>query len=752
MGGFAAMAGRSISALACGAARFLYGVYRFVRGLFLLLVVVVICLAAFISIVNLLSGVPKDVAFRALDPDSEACRAPAEGWDALAKYGNDEERVIEAEKDDWTMRLHCSIQTHAVPSYQPIDKSGAPAGAKRPLTYDLAFLEFQENGDPYLLCNEDEYKAAACNGTTYMPGQSGVEQHRGQLQALLNRLQGPKNYVVAFIHGWRNNADIGNGNVADLRIYAAHAARFVADRCGWGDQRFCGMKTTAIFVGWRGARTDENRLRRSLPVVGDYVGTLAAIFTLFDRKPVSEAAAPSAISALRAVAAQIHLQSAFRQEDLAPCDSDLGSAGTSANCQGDMADAVRPQSRMIVFGHSLGGNLLATGLKDQMVKLVESHAPGDFLPPPLGNLVVLLNPASEAAKWTEVQRAVWDRTEMSGDDMARTRDLVASRTFFRDEQRPVVVSATAARDWPPGGVWAADCPDLVRLARSGAESVTLDILHEFDEEAKRREHYIDYDWATYDLFPAFRFDFRPVASSLDRFAQRHPVVANAGLSTTSNALPGYPHLLDFCATTSPNGLVGYAAHGLAAALSVFPFMNTDIEQTHTIGQLDPPRSAVGITSSTGFSGRPFGATHELVGWDADAPSARRTAPLDDGSGVKELTLGYGDVVLDEARCPRAEHWLSSARAARLAETKASSVRWDAADLPAPSRPALRFEHGFYPAHLPPITRANDPFWNLRALDNALAEHDGYMLSSFICAMQQLVLDDVTEIPPLPHLP
>jgi hypothetical protein len=137
----------------------------------------------------------------------------------------------------------------------------------------------------------------------------------------------------------------------------------------------------------------------------------------------------------------------------------------------------------------------------------------------------------------------------------------------------------------------------------------------------------------------------------------------------------------------------------------------------------------------------------LVGWDAEARSARRTAPLADGPGVKELTVGYGDVVGDEARCPRAEHWLTKARAARQAKTGASSSGWDARDVPVDSRPALRFEHGFYPAHLPPITRANDPFWDLRALDNALAEHDGYMLSSFICAMQQLVLDDVTEIPP-----
>lgn len=155
-----------------------------------------------------------------------------------------------------------------------------------------------------------------------------------------------KNYVVVFVHGWRNNADIGNGNVADLRVYAAHAARFVADRCGWGDQRFCNMKVTAVFVGWRGARTDENRIKRFFhpvtawfcgenprpgagsnrtsdpptleaakkqnkgktcllkDVVGD-IGSIVAMITLFDRKPVSEAIAPSAISALQAIADQI---------------------------------------------------------------------------------------------------------------------------------------------------------------------------------------------------------------------------------------------------------------------------------------------------------------------------------------------------------------------------------------------------------------------------------------------------------------
>jgi hypothetical protein len=58
---------------------------------------------------------------------------------------------------------------------------------------------------------------------------------------------------------------------------------------------------------------------------------------------------------------------------------------------------------------------------------------------------------------------------------------------------------------------------------------------------------------------------------------------------------------------------------------------------------------------------------------------------------------------------------------------------------------LRFIHGFADSGIAPPTRPNDPFWNLRAFDTALAEHDGYMLSSFICAMNQLVLDDVTTI-------
>lgn len=762
-----AWAAWAVGAVARGVAR---SVAAFLRGLRFALRFAVFALAFGVFLVGALNvafHAPVDVAYRALDPNSPACSAPAEGWDILADrdVDNDEIRAIArgaAQGVDWATRLRCSIQRHIIAGYQPADAAGASIGPRLTLAYDLAFLEFQENGDPYLLCEEDELRAGRCDGTSYEPKPSGVEARRGQLDALLDRLHRTENnYVVAFVHGWRNDAQIGGGNVADLRVYAAHAARFVADRCAWGDQRFCGMRTTAIFVGWRGARTDERALAGAfrpladafcgerpcwIDAVGDFVAGVPPLFTLFDRKPVSEAVAPSAISALLAVENRIGLLGAFRQQDLAPCESeDDAKSGVCLARGGAGPQTPQPSQRMIVFGHSLGGNLLATGLKDEMVKLVERHAPADMLPPPLGNLVVLLNPASEAAKWTEVQRAVWRRTAMSGGDMARFDDLVAGRAFFRADQRPVVVAATAARDWPPGGIWAADCPYLLRMARAPDTADSRNILREFEAEAERRGRSIDYDWATYDVFPAFRFDFRPLASSLERYAVRGP--------PSANPMPGapadYPHLLDACSTPPPQGPLGHLAHWIGAFLRVFPFANVDAEQTRTIGHLDPPRSAQGLDSGAGFSGRPFGTTHELLGWDSGAPSARRQETLPDDSALEERRLSYADIGGPAAQCPLATHWLSRARAAKIAAGNTSAIRWDAGDLKE-GRPALRFEHGFYPAHLPPITRANDPFWNLRALDNALAKHDGYMLSSFICAMQQLVLDDVTKIEPPPN--
>ncbi len=714
----------------------------------------IVLLVAFLGL-NLAFHTPFNVAYRALDPNSATCTniQPSERT-VLALHGNDENQVrgirLQNVDADWDKALHCSIQTHDVPNYQPTTAEGNPVGALETLSYDLAFLEFREDGTPYVLCTDHEYAKGQCDGVSIDANDVSAGKRIGQLEALLDRLKKKeglvqKNYVVAWVHGWRHNADIGDGNVQDLRVYAAHAARFVRDRCNWGDLRFCDMKVTAVYVGWRGARTNELQITSLLtsiisPLCGktcpflnglnDALNVFLAAPTLFDRKPVSEAVAPSALTALQAVESAIGLEGAYRHDDLAPCEHiELKDKGcVSSQSRGDT-----PQARMIVFGHSLGGNLLATALKDEWAKLAERHRPGypatglapaqtaDFVPSPLGNLVVLVNPASEAAKWIEFQQVVWRRIVMANSENARWEDYLNSHIFFNDAQRPIVVSATAARDWPPGGLRATDCLAIKTAAeKPNATEAEQDRWKEVQGEGSR----VEYDWATYDLFPAFRSDLRPLATSLDRYAE-------AAMRTPRTN----------CAPIEFKGVWPRALHYLGAAMRVAPFMNTDVDQTHSIGNLDPPRSAqTDLRGGYYFSGRPFGTTHELRGWD-EGELADRDSPH---------TVAYSDVGTAAVRCPVASNWLSLARIAKIkSDPSGHGVFWDALMLDKEQRPALRFLHGFELAGLAAITRANDPFWNMRAFDNALARHDGYMLTSFICAMQQLVLDDVTTIPPVP---
>ena len=47
----------------------------------------------------------------------------------------------------------------------------------------------------------------------------------------------------------------------------------------------------------------------------------------------------------------------------------------------------------------------------------------------------------------------------------------------------------------------------------------------------------------------------------------------------------------------------------------------------------------------------------------------------------------------------------------------------------------------------PIVQADDPFWNVRAFDTALKKHDGYVSYPLICAINQLVMDDVASPSP-----
>lgn len=646
-------------------------------------------IAAFLFLANLLLfPTYRHLPSRALAAESPACAdAQSPGWDVLAATNNDEWSAVDQNRIS-VRKLTCSIQHHRIPE----------SGTSKSIEYDLAFIEFQEDGKPYALRRECEPQGN-CVAERGVPVR---RQSKGQLEALVDHLKTKtSNYVIVFIHGWRHDASIGDSDVANLRMYAAHAARFISDRAAV-DGSYSDMRVTAVYVGWRGARTDENWLARTLPG-GVWLGTASAILTLFDRKPVSEAVAPSALSALRTIEHTLSLDA--------------------------YSEFPRKQkNKMIVFGHSLGGNMLMTALGDDLVKKVVLHDGGSYMQPVLGDLVVLINPASEASKWTAIQRALWRRLALINGERRRGEAYEASQLFFRDDQRPIFVSVTAARNWPPGGRQQLDCSSGDRVQNT--ENAVVQQL-------------ADYDWATHDMFPAFKGDLRPLADRIELWGTQFDpndecVQRRRSLSES---------LLHPART---------AAVVLSEVVRVLPFMQTDPEQTQTIGNLDPPRSPRGNLRSYGATMKPFGTTHEMRASDKQSQLTKRK--ISEKPPTREIPLKYSEVSGPEATCPVALGWLSRARAEKIKEEAAADGKagkhyatgWDTYDLK-PSEtafegfPALRFIHGFDIGGISPPTRANDPFWNVRAFDTALAEHDGYMLTSFICSMNQLVLDDVTRI-------
>ncbi|MBY0294742.1 MAG: hypothetical protein K2X71_01710 [Methylobacterium sp.] len=694
--------------------------HGYLRGLRIVLtaLVTVLLLVLGLFFVNyVVLSTPKATAYRNLDPSDPECRQGLrDGWTILARTGrphgpdvrddggwrdpsNDETEAVAADSN-WGTRFRCALQRHVVPAERP--------GAM-PLDYTLGFLEFQETGEPYALVSragEDDEDDTRAMLSLAMESErragsgraAGLRPVITQLDALMRHLATGTHYVMVFVHGWRHDARIGDRNVADLRHYAAHAARFLQQRCP-ADPQACETKVTGIYIGWRGARVDERGLKRLFgEALGGFFGGLSAGATLFDRKPVSEAIAPAAVSALRSI------------------ESVLAAA---------RPDGAERRNRLIVAGHSLGGNMLATGLKDDVLKAVRRHRFGQVLPPVLGNLVVLINPASEASKWTAIQRAVWERVALHPDEHTTPAEVARDTGLFPPEQRPVMMSVTAALAFPAGGLRPGDCAWIGLDIDDGYEAARRRIRQRLAGTDTMFHAGVDYDWATHDLFPAFKLDFRPAAGYLDRLAARFEGRQPRGMTCTP---PRRASVLD--------RLLTLPLRAVSVLAETFPFQVSLREESRTIGNLDPPRPAAGVLADAQPSAAPFGTTHELLGL--------REAGVERHNPYATLA----DAAID---CPRTDGWLTRARARRQ---DGHGAFWDSEDLGPPEapdgaagRPAARFLHGLPLTGIAPITLASDPFWNVRAFDNALSRHDGYRLSSFICAMNQLVMDDITQSSP-----
>jgi len=266
--------------------------------------------------------------------------------------------------------------------------------------FTLNFLEFSEDGTPA--------------GATLADGTSA------QL-ATFQRLLEPdeKTYVLVFAHGWRNNASYGNHDIHKFRILLAYAAAFVNQRChADGDTTYCGMKVRGLALGYRGASFNErDEHGNALP---DLQASLMAAPTFMARKALTDGdlARGAAGTLPMAVAAALRdIESGLALRD----HTGLG------------------PDRMIVVGHSLGANLLLRAFKADIVQAVSRHQTGSILPAVIGDLLVLVNPATTAAVWMEIAQSV--RTATGVPETGRFTSTSAS--FFGDGQPPVVMALTA---------------------------------------------------------------------------------------------------------------------------------------------------------------------------------------------------------------------------------------------------------------------------------------------------------------------
>lgn len=522
-------------------------------------------------------------------------------------------------------RTSCYLSTYIVPNADLWENQPGQHTIEEPDRYTLSFVELPD----------------------YRPNLRAPEQ----LEDLLRHLSGDnQDIVMTYVHGWRHDADIGNSNVLRFRTMLGYARSALNARCKEVGQ-YCKSRLTGVYVGWRGrsfSELTENAAAAS--------GAPGAIPTVWGRKRQSERLAQPA---------GFNFKFPNDQEILEPI-APIGYVLKSIEAALDLKQGNPRFDKMMVMGHSFGGNMLATYLEPLATSRVGEHVLGDTMDPLIGDLVVLINPAAEARKWTMIQRAMRERAEISDNNylvsfpneapatqVKRIRDW---QRMFPTDQRPVYVSITSATNWNPG---------------------------EFNAQERGRD--VDYDKATGILFPASRI----VTGVFDR--ERKTAIGHL--------IPDY--------TKHPKYRFGQVA------------------------------------------GPPYGVSHEVI--------------VNRGAGLITSYENSGHPA--KARCGSHDGWLRQAQTNDYGGFPTTLENWDSgySNNRGQTPPLLsnmsnnaeiQFRHALYLDITDParpkglrsesVAQGRSPFWNVRALDTAVANHSDFVNFATLCGISTLWLDDATR--------
>ena len=224
-------------------------------------------------------------------------------------------------------------------------------------------------------------------GTNYLLGFIEFDDHGWlwepkQMWTVLDRLYEEDHargiLLVTFAHGWKHNASFGDGNVVGFRQILSElqdTENQTSAKLGRGPPR----KVIGIYFGWRG-------LSYQLPLVKE--------FSFWERKRTAHMVGQGAVSEVL-----IHLEE-FRK-------------ASRVQHTNEIASHARQPTMLIIVGHSFGGavvySALAPLLEEHLIDTLDSS--GNARPPRgFGDLVILINPAYEAARFEVLRRTAAERS------------------------------------------------------------------------------------------------------------------------------------------------------------------------------------------------------------------------------------------------------------------------------------------------------------------------------------------------------
>jgi hypothetical protein len=247
--------------------------------------------------------------------------------------------------------------------------------------YTVGFVEFDDQGWTY--------------------GSRDGSQHR-QMDTVLQRFsaEGETNglLIVTFVHGWKHNADGNDGNV--LMFHKVLNELGVMEEVLSAKQHHPPRRVVGLYAGWRGLSAEIEPFKE---------------LSFWDRKNSAEVvghgAAIELFSQLEALRNQIN-----RKFDSA------------------IASRRRMTTKLLIIGHSFGGDIVFSAVSPVLMERMVENEGGAGAPEPpktLGDLVVLINPAFEAARFEPLER-------------------LAATKSFPPETNCTLAVFTSTADWATG--------------------------------------------------------------------------------------------------------------------------------------------------------------------------------------------------------------------------------------------------------------------------------------------------------------